>query len=377
MSEVLASVESLYRGISGKPVSPALAERVNIVHSALSGLPAPRVRTVAAPVYVTDLGVRYFPDPLKFYKAHVEIAGSKTVAEDALVKAVSASSDDALASVVDSLVMFFGNYHAVVKGFKGRSENASLIHNYETLIILGSVYSAVADESATVTFERAENAASGSSQAYGAVHRKAAFYLKRLGNPDLAQRELQRGYDLYLNSDAGSILDLALFYNLQALIEVKMHSGNESIVLHKALDSLSRFDLSEVCVDVASRAGRYRSQILINKAQLLTRLGQFEDASAVLRDNLEQTHNVAYDYYPEALAEYVLMRYISGDYKEVCKLAPIAVGYMASIGAIGSVARLREVMVAALHKMRRDKEANLVLELRRSDVLGIKHIGEF
>ena len=60
MSEVLASVESLYRGISGKPVSPALAERVNIVHSALSGLPAPRVRTVAAPVYVTDLGVRNF-----------------------------------------------------------------------------------------------------------------------------------------------------------------------------------------------------------------------------------------------------------------------------------------------------------------------------
>ncbi|MBS6934325.1 MAG: hypothetical protein KH147_03800, partial [Actinomyces graevenitzii] len=104
---------------------------------------------------------------------------------------------------------------------------------------------------------------------------------------------------------------------------------------------------------------------------------QFEDASAVLRDNLEQTHNVAYDYYPEALAEYVLMRYISGDYKEVCKLAPIAVGHMASIGAIGSVARLREVMVAALHKMGRDKEANLVLELRRSDVLGIKHIGEF
>ena len=35
------------------------------------------------------------------------------------------------------------------------------------------------------------------------------------------------------------------------------------------------------------------------------------------------------------------------------------------------------VMVAALNKMGRDKEANLVLELRRSDVLGIKHIGEF
>ena len=34
-------------------------------------------------------------------------------------------------------------------------------------------------------------------------------------------------------------------------------------------------------------------------------------------------------------------------------------------------------MVAALHKMGRDKEANLVLELRRSDVLGIKPIGEF
>ena len=86
---------------------------------------------------------------------------------------------------------------------------------------------------------------------------------------------------------------------------------------------------------------------------------------------------MAYDYYPEALAEYVLMRYISGDYKEVCKLAPIAVGYMASIGAIGSVARLREIMVAALHKMGRDKEANFILELRYANTLGIKPIGEF
>lgn len=33
--------------------------------------------------------------------------------------------------------------------------------------------------------------------------------------------------------------------------------------------------------------------------------------------------------------------------------------------------------VLRIHKMGRDKEANLVLELRRSDVLGIKHIGEF
>jgi len=33
--------------------------------------------------------------------------------------------------------------------------------------------------------------------------------------------------------------------------------------------------------------------------------------------------------------------------------------------------------VLRLHKMGRDKEANLVLELRRSDVLGIKPIGEF
>ena len=33
--------------------------------------------------------------------------------------------------------------------------------------------------------------------------------------------------------------------------------------------------------------------------------------------------------------------------------------------------------VLRIHKMGRDKEANLVLELRRSDVLGIKPIGEF
>ena len=51
--------------------------------------------------------------------------------------------------------------------------------------------------------------------------------------------------------------------------------------------------------------------------------------------------------------------------------------YEGSWCSTGSVARLREIMVAALHKMGRDKEANLVLELRRSDVLGIKPIGEF
>jgi len=34
-------------------------------------------------------------------------------------------------------------------------------------------------------------------------------------------------------------------------------------------------------------------------------------------------------------------------------------------------------MVAALHKMGRDKEANFILELRYANTWGIKHIGEF
>ena len=51
--------------------------------------------------------------------------------------------------------------------------------------------------------------------------------------------------------------------------------------------------------------------------------------------------------------------------------------YEGSWCSTGSVARLREIMVAALHKMGRDKEANFILELRYANTLGIKPIGEF
>jgi len=51
--------------------------------------------------------------------------------------------------------------------------------------------------------------------------------------------------------------------------------------------------------------------------------------------------------------------------------------YEGSWCSTGSVARLREIMVAALHKMGRDKEANFILELRYANTWGIKHIGEF
>lgn len=67
-------MESFAEMLQDCTVSPALPERLAAIRGALVGLTM-KPRSVAAPYYSTDLGIRKFQDPEIFYKSHCEISG--------------------------------------------------------------------------------------------------------------------------------------------------------------------------------------------------------------------------------------------------------------------------------------------------------------
>lgn len=67
---------------------------------------SPLGRSVAAPVYVTDLGIRRFEDPRQFYEAHVRNAGIERLTHEDLTGFLSGMAVNSLGSAIDAVVLF-------------------------------------------------------------------------------------------------------------------------------------------------------------------------------------------------------------------------------------------------------------------------------
>lgn len=159
------------------PSSPALHERLAIVEDWLSGRKPRSIRTVSAPIYVTDLGVRHIEDPELFYRAHCNLFKISPIRPENISSTLRHEELPRLALAIDASILFFGDYETVGASIKSRSQEIAQFKDYELLIHAGVIMAALGEPESVRLFDMAANVATNDSDAYAAHHRAAAFLL--------------------------------------------------------------------------------------------------------------------------------------------------------------------------------------------------------
>ena len=80
------AIETLENAIRFHRFSPAFPERLHVSNALLKeGWGSTRLRTLAAPIYITDLGIRHLTDPATFYEAHCKIASVLPISDESII----------------------------------------------------------------------------------------------------------------------------------------------------------------------------------------------------------------------------------------------------------------------------------------------------
>ncbi len=363
--------------LSGRPISPAFAERFRFLWDSLDSGVDFSGRSVGAPYYVTDMGVRLFDDPRLFYDAHLKLANTEAIPRSALKDFIHKSKLDNLKHRIDAAILFFGDYETVIDAIRERSSEILGSGDYELLIYCGVVTGACGDVKAIEFFDEAECVAHNPTNAYAAAHRSAAFEIKKLSASNKALQRLNIAGERYVcSNNFRQILDQALMYNLMALGYLKLGDPRSAEFMVKACECL---ESSSVCredfdLDTWSMAGRYRSQIAINQAQLRVASSKPLDALKILKDNIRFIYEESYEYFPEALAEYCYVMYLNEEYDAVLDIGPDAFWRFQQIGSLSAMKSVREIMAACHFKLGSEGKAERVVEVFERDPLGLEGI---
>ncbi|EPD26923.1 hypothetical protein [Actinotignum schaalii] len=373
-------LSKLISALEGAPVSPAFWERVNLTQAVLLGHPKPASRSVAAPYFVTDLGVRKFADPAIFYREHLkEAAFEDPFTDEAISQILTNTTIELLADFIDVLILFTGSYSAVAQWVDVNIEKLISNAPYPCLINAGTVAAAMENPISLQLFERASELSTNINDKYGAEHRAAAFEIKRMHSPEKAMQRLNACANKLNEAEpsAKTQLDLALLANLKALADIDLDTGNESVSLSQAEEKLTllnnEFRISDT--DTYSRGVRYRSQIAINRAQIEVSSGNYAGACQILSRNVDDARNGAYDYLSEALGEYAYSLFLNGEYEKALETAREAFWHNYCIGGVSGIRMVREIGIASLVKMGSAEKAEELCSVSETDLIGSKGYG--
>lgn len=377
ISNIHDHLNELNSCLSGRPVSPAFPERLRVLWSVLDNKAVQLERSVGAPYYVTDMGVRLFSDPSVFYGAHLSHANIEPIPRSALEEFVYRSDLADLKHKIDAVILFFGDYEAVCCALSKRSAEILRSDDYELLIYCGVVYGACGYGEAITYFDAAERVAHTPTRAYAAAHRSAAFEVKKLSTPDKGLQRLSVAGKRYVGSNNfRRKLDQALMYNLMALGYLKLKDPQSVEFMEKACECLnsSRVSRDHFDADTWSMAGRYRSQIAINQAQLRVASGRPREALEILKKNIEFIYKESYEYFPEALAECCYVMYLNGEYDVALEVGQDAFWRFQQIGSLSAMKSVREIIVSCYFKLGSKYKAERVAEAIDRDPLGVEGI---
>ncbi len=372
MEEYLAFFEE---ALKGKAFSPAFPERLMVLRRALSEDDTVVLRTVAAPIPTTDLGIRLFPDYKLFYRTHTEIAHVEVISNEILYKYLLDTDIKNFGKAADAIVLFFGEYEIVAKIAMDRSTDLLALGSYVTLIQVGVVLGAVGNPMSLTFFKRAEEVAESPEKAYAAVHRLAATYIKRLTAPKEGIIALRSGYEKYLKPDQDKhFAEIAVYYNLLALAHL---SSKDDLFVEQAMDKAEKFideaiSSYEVDTERYSQASRYKSQIAINRAQIAVKNGQYIQACGIMQDDVDFCGRNASEYLAEAEGVLALCEYRAKNFNLALQCASVALEGFKYIGDISAVHEVRKIALASLAKKGCRGAAEKMVQECKHDPLGIR-----
>ena len=165
-------------------------------------------------------------------------------------------------------------------------------------------------------------------------------------------------------------------YNLIALGYLKLKDPQSVEFMEKACECVdsSRVSREHFDADTWSMAGRYRSQIAINQAQLRVASGRPRDALEILKTNIEFVYKESYEYFPEALAECCYVVYLNGECGVALEVGQDAFWRFQQIGSLSAMKSVREIIVSCYFKLGSKYKAERVAEAIDRDLLGVEGI---
>lgn len=358
--------------LSEEEFSPALPERLAVTKQLLAS-ESPSLRSVAAPRYVTDLGVRRSSDAERFYDIHCNLAKITPLSKEQLYTYLSAIPTEHLHFHLDACILMFGAYGACADYITQAQEELLAQGSYTTLLYCGEILAAVSNTNALCFFDRASAMASSQSDAYEAQHRAAAFETKRLGKTQDSHHRLICAKRKYLNGDNND-LDLALLLNLDALnlwddgIDTSVILESLRIAAEKAKAVFTSSCETQYTISVVLR---YYNQICINIAQVFARDKKYDRAVKTLTQCLDNCCAAASEYMPEILGELSYFEYLNQDYLLSIQYANLAFMAFRQIGGIVAMERTRQVAVGSLMRLGHARHAAKIASDIDTDPLGL------
>lgn len=293
---------------------------------------------------------------------------------DSIRKHLVTSELSCLADQLDAVILFFGDYRSAHQAITRRKIEVMHSADYRLLIYSGVIAGALDDSDALDYFDNATKCAESKTDSYAAQHRAATFEIKRQSRLEEGAKRLAQAKKRYIDEETPEgQLDLAIMHNLVALTYLQSRDGSPDSSLQSANEHLTSFmNAAATNVELASRAGRYSSQVAINTAQLRVFSENAGEAARILKTNLDTARRRAFDYLPEALGEYAYSLYLIDNHKSAIRYATEAFWRYQQIGAIQGIRASRNIVTACLYKQNSLDEAEHIAELSETDPLGIQ-----
>lgn len=317
-------------------------------------------RTIQSPTYLNDLGVRKSKSPMMAYKILLETCPVGTFPFGDLSHDLKSLDINWLGSYLDSYVLITGNYDLAYQALKSSNIPIAKITDYTTLINIGSTFAAVLDSQALNYFSAAYSVTSNPENKVVALHRQAAYLVKREHNKSKSLQKLHELVQQISNIPEGwkRQIFMALADNLFALQIVKagLTENNVATIIYllknaeTLVDSLTDFKTFNKTEPLTEQAQRYRSQIEMNYAQILIGNHQLTAAINVLSNNLTHVSSNAPDYLCEAFATLGYALYLNHDFPSaISNLKSGLSEYMAQ-GALNEANQDKRILIAASYK---------------------------
>lgn len=351
-------------------VAPGLTERLHHATGVETGH-----RTMLAPQYLTDLGVRNSADPRRFWTAHLEMFGWNVAYDPADNAAwLGGLTGDAAIRGADHTVLLVGDFAGSAGALGERVLELVSEASPAMLTRLGVLLAATADERALTVFDAV--ASRGTlREAIMATHRRAATMIKRGDDLDGGIRVLDElGATIARAASDGIVTDAdvgaveALLSNLRALALVRRQDTTG------ALGEIARAKAAvqgagDVVVTPAE-AERYWVQIMINEGQLALAAGDHEGANRVFGENVEFCRSTSSDDLSEALSANGVGEFRSGLFGDATTTLVEAAELICSEASPVRLEIARKLLATVLAKDGRSDQGCRVMFAMRTDELG-------
>jgi hypothetical protein len=376
-----SGASAILEAVEFRVTAPGFGERLEV--AAHGGKPGRGARSIAAPVYVSDLGIRRHDDPRLFFDAHMQLLAfpAGPTPPQVVDEMLGADIPD-LAGLLDACILLTGDYDSAVKVIGDRLGEISASRVFALQLYAGVILAACGDPRCRKLFIAAASTARAHAGANAmALHRLAAAEIKRFRQPARGV-EILDGIDAQLeltneregefsSADRETLMSLTGNLRALALLQLGDASGAASEVARARdrvqLDGLSSVDRSE--------AARYASQETINVAQVLVARGAVTDAIALLDENIRFCRANCPEYVGEALSVAAYAGYLADDFASSRVMAEGAIAELVHQATPTRLRVAREVLMATLVGLEDPDSARAVFQSIQDDPLGLEVLG--